>query len=173
MATREKVLEPEHPSVATTLNNLALLYESQGKYEEAEPLYKRALAILEKVLGFDHPNTVTVRNNLNDFYMNRRKDTVVRVQGIVEGTQAQALNLKEGDIIVSYNGTEISRTEKLIELTGKVSPEKSVKMVVFRDSKPMQLELKGGRIGVQIETAVIPKEEYDLIQKQLTGLKAE
>jgi tetratricopeptide (TPR) repeat protein len=33
--------------VASTLNNLAALLERQGKYDEAEPLYRRALAIKE------------------------------------------------------------------------------------------------------------------------------
>ncbi|NDY74971.1 tetratricopeptide repeat protein, partial [Desulfobacter hydrogenophilus] len=56
---RETVLGPDHPSVATTLNNLAGLYESQGKYEEAEPLYQRALKIRETVLGPDHPSVAT------------------------------------------------------------------------------------------------------------------
>ena len=37
--------------LATSLNNLALLYEAQGKYAKAEPLYKRSLAISEKALG--------------------------------------------------------------------------------------------------------------------------
>ena len=32
---------PTRPS----LNNLAALYQAQGKYAEAEPLYQRALAI--------------------------------------------------------------------------------------------------------------------------------
>ena len=44
----EKTLGPEHPGVATALNNLAALYLAQGKYAEAEPLYQRALAIWEK-----------------------------------------------------------------------------------------------------------------------------
>ena len=43
----------EDPSVGATLNNLADLYNTQGKYKLAEPLYKRALAIWEKVLGPD------------------------------------------------------------------------------------------------------------------------
>jgi tetratricopeptide (TPR) repeat protein len=34
---------------------LALLYYSQRKYEEAEPLLKRALEIKEKTLGSEHP----------------------------------------------------------------------------------------------------------------------
>ena len=47
---------PDDPRVATGLNNLAGLYGTQGRYAEAEPLYKRALAIFEKALGPDHPN---------------------------------------------------------------------------------------------------------------------
>jgi tetratricopeptide (TPR) repeat protein len=38
LSIREKVLGSEHPYIATTLNDLALLYYSQGKYAEAEPL---------------------------------------------------------------------------------------------------------------------------------------
>ncbi len=50
------MLGPEHPDVAIILNNLAVLYRAQGKYAEAEPLYKRALAIREEALGPDHPH---------------------------------------------------------------------------------------------------------------------
>jgi tetratricopeptide (TPR) repeat protein len=50
--------------VAIGLNNLALLYKSLGKYAEAEPLYKRALAIDEKALGPDHPTVATIAGNL-------------------------------------------------------------------------------------------------------------
>ncbi|NJO61976.1 MAG: tetratricopeptide repeat protein, partial [Richelia sp. RM2_1_2] len=48
LAIREKVLGKEHPDVATSLNNLAGLYESQGNYSSSEPLYLRSLAIREK-----------------------------------------------------------------------------------------------------------------------------
>lgn len=46
------------------MGDLAGLYESQGKYSEAEPLYVRALAILEVSLGNDHPDTKIIRNSL-------------------------------------------------------------------------------------------------------------
>ena len=42
---------PQSPHTANSLNNLALLYDNQGLYSQAEPLYKRALAIREKALG--------------------------------------------------------------------------------------------------------------------------
>ena len=49
--------------LATSLNNLAELYQTQGKYAEAEPLYKRALAILTKAMGPDHPNVAMFLGN--------------------------------------------------------------------------------------------------------------
>lgn len=47
-----------------TLNNLAGLYKSQQQYEEAEPLYLRALAIRGQQLGSKHPQVATSLNNL-------------------------------------------------------------------------------------------------------------
>jgi len=54
----------EHPDTATSLNDLAELYEAVGDYTKAEPLYQKALAIRQKVLGPDHPNTATSLENL-------------------------------------------------------------------------------------------------------------
>ena len=104
LAIDEKVYGPDHPEVATDLNNWAGLLEAQvrakrcfqmllegnlernvfsqfliglvlnndpatpstvfqGKYEEADPLYLRAVAIGEKTLGPDHPTLATTLNN--------------------------------------------------------------------------------------------------------------
>src|SRR6267154_177379 len=46
------------------LNNLAALYQRQERYAEAEPLFKRALAIHEKAAGRQHPAVATLLNNL-------------------------------------------------------------------------------------------------------------
>ena len=62
-----KLLGEDHPSVATSLNNLAALYYGQGRYKEAEPLYVQAIAILFNRLGQDHPNTKAVFNNFCQF----------------------------------------------------------------------------------------------------------
>ena len=63
---RKRLLGEEHPDVALSLNNLAALYESQGRYTEAEPLYQKALKMLEQLLGVGHPDTMTVRKNYAD-----------------------------------------------------------------------------------------------------------
>jgi len=43
LAIWEKALGPEHPNVATSLNNLAGLLKDQGSYAEARPLYEQGL----------------------------------------------------------------------------------------------------------------------------------
>jgi tetratricopeptide (TPR) repeat protein len=52
LAIWEKVRGPNHPEVADCLSKLTDLCNEQGKYTEAEPLYKRALAIREKACFF-------------------------------------------------------------------------------------------------------------------------
>ncbi len=59
----EREFGPDHPTTATMLNNLAVLYKSQDRYEAAEPLYERALAIREKALGPDHPDVAKSLEN--------------------------------------------------------------------------------------------------------------
>jgi len=45
-----------------------LLYYDLGKYVDAEPLYKDALAGRQKALGHEHPDTLTSMNNLAGLY---------------------------------------------------------------------------------------------------------
>ena len=57
-----------YPNIATILNSLANVYLEEAKYEQAEPLLKRALAIQEKVLGHEHPDTANSLNHLAILY---------------------------------------------------------------------------------------------------------
>ncbi len=54
---------PDDERLATILHNLASLYQDQGNYPEAEPLFKRSLALREKALGPDHPNLALMLEN--------------------------------------------------------------------------------------------------------------
>jgi len=45
LAWMEQQLGPDHPDTATSLNNLALLYDSQGAYAKAEPLLRGGIGI--------------------------------------------------------------------------------------------------------------------------------
>ena len=39
----EKALGPDHPDVATSLNNLAALYDAQGRYDDALPIVRQMI----------------------------------------------------------------------------------------------------------------------------------
>src|SRR6266542_201961 len=73
LAINEWTLGPDHPDVATVLNNLALLYSCQGKYAEAELLHRRAIEIRGKVLGAEHPEVANSLENLAGVYFNQGK----------------------------------------------------------------------------------------------------
>ena len=64
LAIDEASYGPDHPWVATGLNNLAGLLHSTNRLAEAEPLYRRALAINEASYGPDHPTVAKGLNNL-------------------------------------------------------------------------------------------------------------
>ena len=56
--------DPTIPTWPADLNNLAGLLQATNRLAEAEPLYRRALAIDEKSFGPEHPNVATALNNL-------------------------------------------------------------------------------------------------------------
>jgi tetratricopeptide (TPR) repeat protein len=59
---------PDNGSLATNLSYLAELYESQGRYSEAEPLLVQALALRQRLLGAEHPDVASSLNNLAYLY---------------------------------------------------------------------------------------------------------
>src|SRR5215813_14133960 len=78
-----------HTSYADALNTLATVYLSQQKYDEAEGLYRRAIAIREKVLGDDHPAVAHTLTNLSLLYSLQRKFAAA------EEVLRRALNIQE------------------------------------------------------------------------------
>src|SRR5260221_344268 len=56
LAVPEYACEPAHTIAAASHTNLGDLYQGQGKYPQAEPLYQRALALREQELGATHPD---------------------------------------------------------------------------------------------------------------------
>lgn len=56
LTVRESAFAPDHPDVAISLNNLAVVHWYRGRYAEAQALNERALAIRERALPPDHPD---------------------------------------------------------------------------------------------------------------------
>ena len=61
----EAAFGPNHPNVATSLNNLASVLKDLGELQNARDLFERSLGIRRQFLGDDHSKTKTVKRNLD------------------------------------------------------------------------------------------------------------
>ena len=66
-------LGSDHPDVAMSYNNMAIVYKNQGKYVEALEQHQKALDIKLVALGSDHPNVAMSYNNMAIVYYNQGK----------------------------------------------------------------------------------------------------
>jgi tetratricopeptide (TPR) repeat protein len=60
----EAAFGPDHPEVATDVNNLGGVQQDLGDLAGALASYERALGIFERFLPAGHPNIEIVRGNL-------------------------------------------------------------------------------------------------------------
>ena len=58
-----KKLGDSDPYTLGTMSNLAVAYQSQGKYDDAEALYKQCLDKMKVILGERHPYTLTTMSS--------------------------------------------------------------------------------------------------------------
>ena len=79
-------------SIATPLDSLARLYYSQGRYDKAEPLFRKALEIRQTELGDRHPSTATSLNNLAGLYRLQGR------YGEAEPLYVQALEIRQTEL---------------------------------------------------------------------------
>jgi tetratricopeptide (TPR) repeat protein len=124
-------------TLALYFNNLAELYRSQGRYEEAEPLYKQALTLYQKLLGDRHPDVAIIINNLAVLY---------KSQGRYEEAEPlykQALALKQellGDRHLSV-ATSINNLAVLYDSQGRYEEAEPL----YKQALSLIQELLGAR----------------------------
>ncbi|XP_070582462.1 nephrocystin-3 [Erythrolamprus reginae] len=70
---RETALDPDHPTVAQSLHQLASVYVQWKKYGNAEQLYKQALEISENAYGSDHLRIARELDALATLYQKQNK----------------------------------------------------------------------------------------------------
>jgi tetratricopeptide (TPR) repeat protein len=71
--SEERFTLVDHPSIGPFLRNMAGQHENLGEYEEALPLFERALHIEEKALGPSHLQVATTLNNMTSLLQNLGK----------------------------------------------------------------------------------------------------
>lgn len=91
------------------------------------------------------------------------KQEFVKVPNILQvndDSQAQAVGLLKGDLIVEYDGVQIKSSAQLLSEVKKKADREEVEIVVIRDKREMRFSLEGGEIGVGVGDEKIPKEEF-------------
>ena len=81
-----------NPDAARLLNQAGYYLDERARYREAEPLYKRALAIREQQMGAEHPDTARSLNNLAGLYRTQGK------YGEAEPLYKRALAIREQQV---------------------------------------------------------------------------
>jgi hypothetical protein len=67
-ATFQARLGPDHPNTLTSMSNLAVAYQDDGKLDLALPLFEETLKLRKARLGPDHPDTLTSMGSLASGY---------------------------------------------------------------------------------------------------------
>lgn len=112
--------------LALSLNNLAAVYHTQGKYTMAEPLYQRSLAIKERLHGEEHSEVALNVHNLAVLYSARR------MYPVAEKNYKRAIDIKS-------------------KLYGEYSPELSNTLKYYAQllkvlNRPVEMKLLEGRM---------------------------
>ena len=101
---RRRVAGPEHPDTLRTMVSLALVYNHQGKYAQAEALDSQILEIRRRLLGPEHQDMLMSMNNLATNYAEEGKyaQAVTTFRQVLE-VQRRVVGPTHPDTFISMN----------------------------------------------------------------------
>ena len=83
------------------------------------------------------------------------------IANVAPGSAAAAAGLKSGDVVTEVNGEPIVRSGSLSSRIGLATPGESVKLKVWRDKSPREIEVKLGSADDSVKTAANGKQEVE------------
>ena len=69
MAARKDMFGSDHPDTLSSIHDLAVLFEEQGRLDKAVPLQENLVAISRKIYGNNTPETAQALNDLGGMYL--------------------------------------------------------------------------------------------------------
>lgn len=142
----------DHPQIAGTLINLAVLNGKTGRRTEAELLLKRALIIQEQKLGADHPDVAITLSRLADLASNAEAEPLykraIAIQekklGIDHPSVAHTLNSLRGLYLTLQKFDEATVVQRrVIAIREKKLPAEHPDLAFARRSLASLLEIQG------------------------------
>ena len=86
---------------------------------------------------------------------------VVAIQSVVEGSQAEKLELQPEDLVISYDEVRIRSAQQLVNEVKQRSDGGPLEMMILRDERPVRVFLDAGFIGIRIQETEINREKYN------------
>ncbi|MGB7068697.1 MAG: PDZ domain-containing protein [Pyrinomonadaceae bacterium] len=86
----------------------------------------------------------------------------VVIEEVSDGSPAQTAGLQKGDVIVSFNGEDVTSVRKLSRLVGEVAPDHKAVLTIIRGGSESQITATIGKrkMGPMFENAVGKAFEY-------------
>ena len=139
-------------NTAISIENLAVLLNNQGNYEEAELIYRRALVIRKKVSGAEHSNTQIIKDNIKSLLngpLNNRELPWKQADFIIAAAYAKSITLLSGKTSLTFSSLLLGA--KTANLTGRL--EKPIESLSKYESQIQEVE---NNLGLTAEQIVIP-----------------
>lgn len=158
----EKSLGAEHPGTAHCRASLATALRDSGQFEKAEAMHLRALESMRRTLGPDHPEVRKVAVFLAMDQASRsgwKQDGSTggaAVLGCGVSSPACMAGVKPGDWIRSYGESDVRSAKQLLQLVDNNRSSAPIRIGLVRGGKPMQIEVRAGALGLDLDAAVAP-----------------
>ncbi len=97
---------------------------------------------------------INVRDGQNDMSVTVRKPNCARITSVGPESQGAKIGLQYGDLVVEYNGEKVNSWEDVGRLRRKYTQADDVTITIDRNGQILTLNLKGGQIGIDGESAI-------------------
>ena len=104
LAIRLKTHGAEHPGVATSYNNIGMVWKSKGEFDKSLEYYEKSLSIKLKILGAEHPDMATSYNNIGMVWMSKGEyDKALEYHVKSLSIKLKTIGAEHPSVATSYN----------------------------------------------------------------------
>ncbi|MCI5126231.1 MAG: hypothetical protein D3925_17595 [Candidatus Electrothrix sp. AR5] len=179
----QQVLPPDHPSIATSLNNIGATLIDLGRHEEALGKHEDALEMRQKVLPEDHPDITQSLNNIGVTlgFLGRHEEALGKKEAALEIWQ-KILPEDHPDIATGLNNIgstlrelgrhkeALEQKEAALEMRQKVLPEDHPHIALslnsigytLKDLERHEEALEKVEAALEMRQKVLPEDHPDI-----------
>jgi tetratricopeptide (TPR) repeat protein len=141
--------------LARSCLKLGDLLGDKGRTAEAITNYQSGLRIAASILESDAANADAKKLRVAFRIKLGEEKAEVVVNKILPRSQAEQIDLREGDVLVHYNGHPVVSSADLPILTGRATGS-GIALEIRRDGAPLDLAVKVGPLGALCEDRTLP-----------------